>query len=331
MNTKTIYCFLLLSVVLTLSVILFTAWQDPYCNRCEEIDLERYSVNSYFEVAQILKANPDAEVIIVGTSRGQNFSPKWLSKVLNKKVLNLAVAGSKVESKIAFIELAKKLIPLKLVIWQADYFEILGDDEDSKLHAMKIYNPDAELGLSYLKAKLLMAIDHSNFDAALASLKSKKFDARSLELGSGSTMSEECFSSSFKGVRTQDELNKKNDLMYYNYTHQILVPPESEWKKDLMRNYLAHEIGVESIVVFMPSHPEFTRKFNAEYPRLSEAQEAWYLDLKNLGVAVYSYYGGIEGDDGSPKFWLDGTHQTCYGSHLVLEDLISKAIDRHDE
>lgn len=328
---KAIFAFFLLTATLAATVIIFTMRKDPYCNSCDTIDLHRHSVNSYYEVAQILESNRDAEVIIVGTSRGQKFSPQWLSKVLNKKVLNLSVAGSKVESKVAFIELAKKMLPLKLVIWQADYFEILGEEEDAKLHAMKIYNPDSDINFSYVKSKLLMALDHSNFDAAIAALGRKDFDASVLGQGAGSDMPESCFHSNFVGDRSQEKLNKEVDLMYYNYTKQVLVPPESQWKKDLMLNYLVNKIGVESVVVFMPTHPEFTKKFNAEYPRLAMAQNQWFLDLKNQGVNAFSYYEGISEDDGSPKFWSDGTHQTCYGSHLVLEDLVLKAGLRHNE
>ncbi|WP_374000686.1 hypothetical protein [Bdellovibrio bacteriovorus] len=321
---KAIFSFFGFSMFFTVFVIGFTLWRDPYCNNCSEIDVHRYSVNSYYEVAQILKANPDAEVIIVGTSRGQGFSPEWLSRKLGKKVLNLAVAGSSAEAKIAFIELAKKMIPLKMVIWQADYYEILGDSKESKLHAMKLYSPAGQLDFSNLKSKILLSLDHSNFDAAIA-LGNKKLTNESFRLGVDSIVSENCFKDSFAGSLSEETLKKEVQLMYYNYTKQVFIPKESRWKKDLMLQYLSKDIGVDFVVAFVPYHPDFTKQLQHEYPEIMQRHLDWINDLQKATGKVQSYINSIEQDDGSPKYWKDGTHFTCYASYLILQDIVSKA------
>ena len=311
------------SVLFMSAVVGFTLWKDPYCNNCEEIDVNRKSVNSYYDVAQIMKLNPDAEVIIVGTSRGQGFSPYWLSKVLNKKVLNLAVAGSGVEARIAFIELAKKMLPLKLVIWQADYFEILGDNQDTELHAMKLYNSEKTWSFSNFRHKALLTIDHSNFEAAL-SISGKPFNAEIFKLGAGSDLTDDCFQDSFVGGSTEDVLKKEIHLMYFNYTQQVFKPHESQWKKDLMIRYLSKEIGVESIVTFVPYHPDFLEKLKQEYPEILAGHVNWISDLQKATGHVRNFSEGLPQDDGSPKYWRDGTHFTCYTSYLILKSLISE-------
>ncbi|WP_374028078.1 hypothetical protein ACES2J_05260 [Bdellovibrio bacteriovorus] len=320
---KAVFSFFGVSLFLAAVVVSYTLWKDPYCNNCKEIDLQRHTVNSYYDVAQILKANPDAEVVIVGTSRGQGFSPKKLGQVLNKKVLNLSVSGSGVEAKIAFIELAKKMIPLKLVIWQADYFEILGDNRDSQLHAMKLYAQDRRWSFSSVKTLLLQSLDHTNFEAAVT-VGRQPFHADSLKLGYGSDLSDKCFVDSYVGKRSEEELRKQVQLLYHNYTRRVFAPQESSWKKDLMRQYLSQDIGVDVIVAFVPYHPNFTKEMAKEFPVLTQAHLDWMDDLQRATGKVQSFMNSVPEDDGSAKYWDDGTHFTCYTSHLISERMISK-------
>lgn len=296
--------------------------QDPYCDNCEEIDLNRYSVNSYYQTAQILKANPDAEIIIVGTSRGQGFSPKWMSQFLGKKVLNIAVAGSGAEAKIAFIELAKKLTAVKFVIWQADYFEILGDNQDANLHAMKLYNLESKKDLSYYKGKIALAIDHSHFEAAVASLTRSASEKLSLDLGAGSDLPESCFDDTYVGPHSVVSLKKEVDLLYYNYTTRVFRPSESQWKKDRMLSYFKNDIGLDFLIVFMPYHPDFTKLLGQQHPQVARGHANWISELQLATGRVQDFSMGIKEDDGSPKYWTDGTHLTCYGSHQILKKIL---------
>lgn len=317
MNAKTVVrLFFSFSAFFAFGVIGFTLWKDPYCGNCTTVDLDRYSVNSYYQAAQVMKANPDAEVVIVGSSRGQTISPEWLSDKLGKKVINLSVAGASVESKIAFIKLAEKLTQIKEVIWLADYFEILGDSKDKKLEAMELFS-ERSSSLSSVVPKLLFGIDHNNFEAALAGTN-KIFTPKQ---GWGD-VAEECFLPTYKGKASPEVLNKEVDLLYFNYKTGVFAAPESDWKKEMISDFFKSHSHLKTNVIILPYHPRFWNQLSAERPRIVESQIAWSKGFQAYPVKVFNYLEGIPNDDGSSKYWDDGVHLTCYGSIDLFQAIL---------
>lgn len=314
---KSVLSFMFCALFFALVIIGYTLWQDPYCSSCKTIDLNRYSVNSYYQAAQVIKANPDAEVVIVGSSRGQGVSPEWLSEKLGKKVINLSVAGASVESKIAFIELAKEMTHLNEVIWLADYFEILGDSKDKKLESMELYRRDKTFNLESVLAKISFGIDHNNFEAAIGSV-AKTFTPKQ---GWGDVAGD-CFQETYRGKTSVDLLEKEVDLLYFNYKTSVFSAPESAWKKELISSLLQSNRDLKIKVVVVPYHPRFWSQLQVERPQLVENQKKWSQAFSEYPVEVYDFLEALPGDDGSSKYWDDGVHLTCYGSFKLFETIL---------
>lgn len=318
MAKKAVLYFAFFSLTLGFGVVGFTIWQDPYCSSCNTIDLNRYSVNSYYQAAQVIKANPDAQVVVVGSSRGQAISPEWLSEKIGKKVINLSVAGASVESKIAFIELAQKLTEINEVFWLADYFEILGDSSDIKLNSMALYKRKDSESLSEFLAKISFGIDHNNFEAAIAN-RSKVFVPRQ---GWGN-VPEECFKVTFQGKVAPELLDKEVELLYFNYKTGVFAPPESEWKRNLFADFVKKSTDIKINIVLLPYHPKFWSQLKQERPDIVDRQIMWSQSFVSYPVRVFDFLDGFRGDDGSSKYWDDGVHLTCYGSFRIFESIIS--------
>lgn len=314
---KSVLSFMFCALCIGLGIVGYTLWQDPYCGSCKSIDLDRYSVNSYYQAAQVIKANPDAEVVIVGSSRGQAISPEWLSEKLGKKVINLSVAGSSAESKIAFIELAKEMTHLKEIIWLADYFEILGESKDKKLESMEIYRRGDSSSFENILAKISFGIDHNNFEAAISG-RTKTFTPKQ---GWGD-VSNDCFQSTYSGKTPLELLDKEIDLLYFNYKTGVFSAPESTWKKELISSFLHKQSKLKVKIVIMPYHPRFWSQLRVERPQLVENQIKWSQAFREYPVEVYDFLEGIPGDDGSNKYWDDGVHLTCYGSFKLFETIL---------
>lgn len=318
MTTKSsVLSFIFCALCMGLGVIGYTLWQDPYCGSCKSIDLNRYSVNSYYQAAQVIKANPDAEVVIVGSSRGQAVSPEWLSEKLGKKVINLSVAGASVESKIAFIELAKKMNHLTEVIWLADYFEILGDSKDIKLDSMELFKRDSSSDFKNILAKISFGIDHNNFEAAISG-RAKTFTPKQ---GWGD-VSEDCFQSTYKGKTSIELLDKEVDLLYFNYKTGVFSPAESVWKKELVASFLQNQSDLKVKIVILPYHPRFWSQLQIDRPQVVENQRKWSQAFKAYPIEVFDFLEGLPEDDGSNKYWDDGVHLTCYGSFKLFEAVL---------
>ncbi|WP_374032719.1 hypothetical protein [Bdellovibrio bacteriovorus] len=101
---------------------------DPMCYyRCDVIDTNRQSQNVYYQAAQIVGANPNAEVVILGSSRGETTSALWVEEVTGLKTINLSKGGAGLLLKVSLLRTAlDQKLPLKKVIWIADYFELAG-------------------------------------------------------------------------------------------------------------------------------------------------------------------------------------------------------------
>lgn len=322
-------------VVLLLGcVALFNAYADPMCYyRCDAIDLTRHTQNVYYQSAQMVAANPDAEILIMGSSRGETTPPLWVQSVTGMKTINLSKGGAGLLLKVALLKTAEEYkLPLKKVIWIADYFELAGDVTDVKVRqtpvlrkhiASELKGLEGVGGLKYYAERTQRLFDHNSFEASLQQLKNKEedfFDPK----GSGSKIEyEKCASPEYNGNISSELLPKAVSGSYTTFSPGFRSPLNQNFV-DIFK----HEIkaladkGIEVIILIPPYHPDVLKRIAQSYPDTSEFFKKWLTiikDLESQKVRVLSYWeGGIPSDDAGPSFWDDGAHPTCKSMLLML-------------
>ncbi|WP_415062030.1 hypothetical protein [Bdellovibrio sp.] len=322
--------------ILTGSILVFMAAiagfnfvVDSQCYyRCETIDPQRRTLNSYYRVAQRIHAFPETEVVILGSSRGETTPPLWIESATGMKTLNLSAAGSELSSKLTFLKIAQENTKLRKVIWFADYFELISETTDAKLKntpALRRYVGEESSALSFRQwlRELQSLIDHNTLEASLYFLNNA--EETQLNQGAGSTIDYKlCESSEFKGKETPESLAKEVELLYQNYAARVLPPSQSLKAQEQFiqeMSTLAAK-GIEVIVVITPYHPTFLKRLKAEHADIYQRHLDWISKIETLssrGVRVLNYFAGLPGDDGSPALWDDGVHFTCRGSMAMLK------------
>ncbi|WP_374028810.1 hypothetical protein [Bdellovibrio bacteriovorus] len=319
--------FLLLAAIVGINLV-----ADPMCYyRCPVVDIHRKTQNVYYQAAQTVRGNLDAEVIVLGSSRGETTSPLWIQKETGLKTINLSKGGSGLMLKLSLLQIVNEFnLPLKRVIWIADYFEFSEVSTDVKVRltpALNKYLPgekDKDFSISEVRTALQRLIDHNSLEASLKQLSSNEsFDATSR--GSASQINYDlCASVDFKGKTSLKVLQKEVDMSYASF----LGPLTSA----LSENYVAlfkktvqslSKQGVEVLVIIPPYHPKLMARFKEAHPMNYEVHMAWVRDLFALNdgekVKVVSYYNGIPNDTGGPEYWDDGAHATCKTMMLILK------------
>ncbi|KHD89992.1 MAG: hypothetical protein OM95_00225 [Bdellovibrio sp. ArHS] len=316
------FCLLLVG-----GVAVFNYVQDPMCYfHCEGIDLNRRTHNVYYQAAQTLAANPEAEVLILGSSRGERVSPRWISEVTGLKTINLSQGGADLLLKVALSNIALETNPkLKKVIWMADYFELLAMTTDAKVKwnpALSSHLPGAQSHTTwqtYLqKAKVL--VDHNTFEAAVSLARSQMFR----KLGNGDDLDPQaCASESFVGKTSAEMLPVEVSIVYPRFSSFLrmdLSPEYSQIFREQIQKLAAK--GIEVVINIAPYHPDFEKRLQLEDPRSADLQKTWVKLVEGLqgeNVKVLNYFSGIPGDDGGVKFWEDGVHPTCYAIIQMLK------------
>ncbi|MDG0816575.1 hypothetical protein [Bdellovibrio svalbardensis] len=293
---------------------------DPLCYYCKEIDVNKSSVNRYYQVAQMIVKNPDAEQVLLGSSRGETTSPLWIQSVSGLKTLNLSASGAEVITKKAFLNLALEKTKLKKVIWYADYFELITSNADAKIkntQVLRKYAADmiANEGFAVKLQEIQKLIDHNTTEASFAALKHSP--ASSLGQGEGSQVDySACDQPDFKGKETPESLKNEIDLLYQAYVNGSIKPPQNTEAlkrfEATIKDLQARNIAV--LIVIPPYHPVFMKRLETEYPGIYEAHIKWIQNIQKLqgpGIEVKNYFNGIPEDNGSPSYWNDGVHFTC--------------------
>lgn len=322
-----------LILVLILVIAGFNYVVDPLCYYCKEIDVHKSSVNRYYQVAQMILNNPDAEQIVLGSSRGETTSPLWLEKISGLKTLNLSASGAEVITKKAFLNLALEKNHLKKVIWYADYFELITSNADAKIKntpALKKYAADMLNDESFLVRlqELQKLIDHNTIEASFAALKHSP--SLSLGQGEGSQIDySSCEKPDFQGKESAESLRQEVDLIYQAYVNGSIKPSQNPQAlkqfKAMIHDLKARNISV--VIVIPPYHPTFMKRLEMEYPDIYQAHLKWIAQIQNLqesGIEVRSYFRGIPEDNGSPSYWNDGVHFTCKGVIGMFQSVDSK-------
>jgi hypothetical protein len=306
----------------------FNYFVDAQCYyNCDKVDINRYSTNSYYRVAQDIKKHPEAEIIVVGSSRGGTTSPLWISEITGKKALNLSVAGSEVFARSAFIEMALQDTKVKTVLWYADFFEILGglqDDKITKSPALyRFIQPDAQASLKLSDLQTL--IDRNTVEASIHALK-----RASLPIQDGSDIDyKACSAKDYPGGVSDLRLQREIDLLYESYSRQIFSREQRADAWGLFVKTMKHleEKNIRTILVIPPYHPHFREKLKTEQPVVWKRHLDWINNLKALPLSnlqVVNYFEGYPSETGSAKHWDDGVHFNCHSAILMTEKLLKE-------
>lgn len=333
---KMIFALAAFIVALLGAVAGFNYFVDPMCYyRCDALDTNRANQNVYYQAAQTVAANPDAQVVIMGSSRGETTSALWVDEVTGLKTINLSKGGAGLLLKVALLRNAQEQkLPLKKVIWIADYFELAGEVTDAKVrHTPVLRNvllKDVE-GLSGVKhelERLQILISHNTFEASLHQMKRKSTDEIFSLKGSGSAIDYvKCAAPEFQGKATPADLKKEIDVSYSTFSGPMRAPLNEKFVALFKQQiHSLSEQGVEVLILVPPFHPDFMKRLAKEFPDTAKSHAAWLDILKGLEsekVRVQSYWDGIPGDDAGPSFWDDGSHATCKSMMLMLKPAIS--------
>lgn len=315
----------------------FNLYADPMCYyRCQAVDIQRPTQNVYYEAVQLIAANPEAQVLILGSSRGQTTPGLWVQEQTGLKTLNLSKGGAGVLLKLALVRTAlEHKLPLKRVIWIADYFEVAGDVTDVKVRQTPVLRKHlmAELpeegGIKNRLESLQRLVDHNTFEASLAQMKSLSKAFQIPESGANIDF-KACAAPDFKGKTPAEVLFKEVDISYSTFAPVL----RSKLNESYM-GYLKQELqsleqrGVEVLVLIPPFQPGFMARFADEFPEAVQAHNQWLAQLKSWQsekIQVSSFWEGIPGDDKGPSFWDDGAHPTCKSMVLMLQKGLSQSI-----
>lgn len=323
------------SLLIILSLIGWFNYQlDPMCYRCESIDLNHKTQNVYYRSAQTAAANPDAQVLIVGSSRGERVPPQWVSAVTGLKSINLSQGGADVLLKAALVNIALKTnTQVKKVIWMADYFELVPRMTDYKVPLTPVlqkYSGAVELGVQKTPwmQKLQGFIDHRTFEAGLE-MYGKSAAETFNKAGNGEEIDyKKCLSDDFVGSTTSEELSKKIDESYSIFG--ILLGDEQNplyWDLFEKEIRLLSSKGIEVVINVAPYHPKLLARSFREVSLAERHQSQWVRRMQKLTgplVKVLTYERGIPGDDGSPRYWEDGAHPTCYSVIQMLKPALQR-------
>lgn len=322
LSRKNILLAAIFAILIVIGIAFFNYSVDPLCYYCKSIDTNHATLNRYYQVAQMIAMNPDAEQVILGSSRGETTSPLWVQKISGLKTLNLSAAGSEFITKKAFIDMALEKTKVQKIIWYADYFELITSNADAKIKNTQIFKKYVgdllqDQGFKAKLAELQQLIDHNTTEASFAALK--QAPASSLGQGVGGEIDYSlCEKSDFAGKETPESLRNEVDLLYDSYVHGSIAPAQSEKMllafQELIRSLQSKNISV--VIVIPPYHPTFEERLKKEYPKIYEAHLSWIQEIQKLQgshIEVFNYFAGIPHDNISPSYWNDGVHFTCKG------------------
>lgn len=308
---------------------------DPMCYyHCDGIDTNRQTQNVYYQASQIVGANPDAQVVILGSSRGETTSALWVEEVTGLKTINLSKGGAGLLLKVALLRSAlDQKLPLKKVIWIADYFELAGEVTDVKVRQTPVLRekllPDVEGldGMKYYLEHLQSLISHNTLEAGLHQLGQKKPDGMFAPKGSGSDVDyKKCAAPDYAGKATIDILAKEIEISYSTFGGLMKASLNPKFVELFKKQIQATaEQGIEVLILVPPFHPEFVRRHAKDHPEAAKSHQEWLSIIQSLAsdkIHVQSYWDGVPGDDAGPSFWDDGSHATCKSMMLMLKPVL---------
>lgn len=331
MNAKKSLLVLAFTTLVSIALIaVFNFLVNPLCYNCEDIDVNKATLNRYYQVAQLIVSNPDTEQIILGSSRGQTTSDLWVQKVSGLKSLNLSIAGAEVIAKTAFLKLAQEKMKLKRIIWYADYFELISTNADPMFRNTKSLTkyangnlPETSIPFKIKLQEMQKLFDHNTTEASIAALN-KSRGAGVVESSGRNIDYDRCAAEGYNSNINQKSLDDEVDLIYQSYVNGAIKPALNV---DAMAAFqkLISELNAQNIlvtIVIPPYHPNFLKRLILEKPNIYQAHLDWIKHLESLksdSVEVANFFAGIPNDDGTAAYWNDGSHFTCRGVIAMLK------------
>ncbi len=313
-----------------LSVTAFNFLVDPMCYyRCTGINLFQRSENVYYKSAQTAVANPQAELLVLGSSRGERISPLWLEDVTGLKSINLSQGGADVLLKIALLNIAiDSKVPVKKVLWMADFFELARAATDIKTRQTPILRhfsglEESSWGVSYWVERLQSLIDRKTFDASLALLRDSSAEIFPKE-GNGIEIDfQKCQEKDF-GSDVNPEYFRKMVANSYGVFGQtaLQILDDTYWEIFKKQVAILKEKEIDLTIVIPPYHPDLEARLFAAHPKWRERRQIWINGLQDLAdstVHIFDYTKGLAQDDHGPRYWEDGVHPTCYSNIEMLK------------
>lgn len=300
---------------------------DAFCYfRCDTVDVNRKTVNLYYQVAQRILAHPDTEQIVLGSSRGESIPLKTLQNETGLKTLNLSVGGSELMSKLAYLSFAEKNLKLKRVIWIADYFEILTDLSDPRL----LYSPALSSEIpailektsgSKILGRLSRILDRQTLEASFKNFSLN--EKPQLTQGPNETTLEECIQNENKKDRSSETLAKEVDLLFHSYVHGIFSFKENSMASQAFEAELLKVAnkGIEVVVLIPPYNPRFAANLQRQHPDIYSRHLEWRKKIHSLAtshVRIVDNFLGVPETEDTPDFWSDGVHFTCLTAQKML-------------
>lgn len=332
---KSIYALAAFIGLFIFGIAAFNYSFDALCFfRCDVVDVNRNSVNLYYHVAQRVLAHPDAEQIILGSSRGESIPLKSLQNETGLRTLNLSVGGSELTSKLAYLSFAVKNLKLRRVIWIADYFEVLTDLVDPRLRYSPALSSEIPSVLidspaSNILGRLSRIIDRQTLEASLKVLSST--DRPQLSPGPNNTTLEECIKNEANKDQSTQTLSKEIDLVFNTYANGIFPSKENPQALTEMQNAFTNVVGlgIEIVILIPPYNPRFSANLEQQHPGIYARHMEWRKrvhSLKSSQIRVLDYFLDIPGSSDSPQYWSDGVHFTCSASQKMLISVLKKQL-----
>lgn len=342
MYKKSIISFLCLSGLMLLLFAAFNYHNDPFCFfKCENFSAQSSTANYYLYPAQYVLKNPDAEVIILGSSRGENVPEKWIDEKTGLKTINLSTPGADVVLKTTLLNFAKAhLKNLKLVIWQVDYFELTRQTTSEKvLYAEPYfkYQPFRSNQISYQFKKMKALIDHKTFEAILKYKKGTKPDI-AFKLFKSTDSYEKCLNFSFEkadheALKANEEVFKKHLIKSLQGLDKRFMPRQDAQYVDIFKREIKklEEANIPVVILALPYHKIFWERFKRDNSQFIPQYEEWLQMIENLKsekVQFSNYNWDFPEDNQSEFYWDDANHLQCNFYIYALEKHLLKAVNK---
>lgn len=330
MFSKNIFLFLVFSLILAGSMAVVNYFIDASCYyHCADFDLQKRTINPYYQIVQMIDMAPGQDIVIVGSSRARTTSSKYIAQKTGLRVLNISAPAADLALRQGYLERVLSTsdrVPQR-VVWYADFIELSVVSSEPKVIAvdafknkMGIYSDDTKI------FKLQKLIDRLSFEASL------KIFFRDPSVGYGYREDEvdldKCLAKDFSGLVTPSRFEAELGLMYANYLSSVFkdgMTQDLQLKfekniKDLVNS------GIQVDIVITPYHPAFKRRLQKEHPEIYEYHLEWVKYLKGFSegemVKVHDYFtNGFKNDEGGPLLWDDGVHFNCLAAIRIVNEI----------
>lgn len=271
----------------------------------------------------------DFNCIIVGSSRGQTFSPYQLSERTGLNCVNMSVGGANTGLKQFYIKEAMKNNKIKKLVYVSDFYEFFSSPlPDELFFQAELFDGIQKFEKNRAPSLLeffVMLVDQVRFNRDTEAYLTQK----KLEDVIGARGEKPSFGLERYELDNKYELRKKSDLNrdilrdFTNYSKNVWLGPFLEKKVKKLKSFFSeiNNKGVEVNVILSPYHPRFRRMFEESLPELQKGKEYWRKELGSSPAVIVYDFDEISNKllDDSNKYWDDGVHLNKFGAGKLLK------------